>query len=106
MASNASYLDVCSLVFHKSVVLHRFSSANVTLSLCKPHEDDALLLLCLVDPICYGLLLFSGVGVISTGLGLANGLDDPMAPRTLFRDRDRELIRESALLVFRPLFWL
>ena len=28
--------------------------------------------------ICYGLLLFSRVGVISVRLGLANGLDDPV----------------------------
>ena len=33
----------------------------------------------LVDLICYGLLLFSRVGVISARLGLANELDDPVA---------------------------
>ena len=33
----------------------------------------------LVDPICYDLLLFIRVGVISARLGLANGLDDPVA---------------------------
>ena len=32
----------------------------------------------LVDLICYGLLLYLRVGVISARLGLANGLDDPV----------------------------
>ena len=37
-----------------------------------------LLLLSLIDSICYGLLLLLRVGVISARLGLANGLDDPV----------------------------
>ena len=33
----------------------------------------------LVELICYGLLLYLRVGVIFARLGLANGLDDPVA---------------------------
>ena len=42
-------------------------------------QRHTLLLLSLVDLICYGLLLFLRVGEISARLGLANGLDDPVA---------------------------
>jgi len=42
------------------------------------HRDNTLLLLYLVDLICYGLLLSLRVGVISVRLGHANGLDDPV----------------------------
>ena len=37
-----------------------------------------MILFRLVDPICYGLLSYIRVGVISARLGLANGLDDPV----------------------------
>ena len=60
-------------------------------------KDNALLLLCLIDLICYGLLLFLRVGIISVRLGLANGLDDPVACQMLCFSLNRELIRESAL---------
>ena len=42
------------------------------------HRVNTLLIFYLVDPICYGLLLYIRVGVISVRLGLANGLDDPV----------------------------
>ena len=34
MASNASYLDVRSMAFSRSIVLYRLSSTNIMLSLC------------------------------------------------------------------------
>ena len=70
------------------------------LSSSKSLEGNTLLLLRLVDLIRYGLLLFSGVGVISARLGLANGLDDPVVFQMLFYNFDRELIRGSALAGF------
>ena len=93
MASSTSYLNVRSMTFSRSVVLCCLSSTNITLFFVqsrfnlmlilvvknKLHGDNTLLLFHLIDLICYGLLLFLRVGVISARLGLANRLDDPVA---------------------------
>ena len=50
------------------------SSCRIELVAQRQHPAS----LCLVDLICYGLLLSLRVGVISARLGLANGLDDPV----------------------------
>ena len=44
MASNASYLDVRSMAFSRSFVLHCLSSTNIMLSLCS-HVFDLMLVL-------------------------------------------------------------
>ena len=92
MASNASYPDVHSMAFSRSIVLCCLSSTNIMLFFVQSrlnlmlilvvksylHGDNTLRLFHLIDLIYYGLLLFLRVGVISARLGLANGLDDPV----------------------------
>ena len=64
------------------------------------HGYNTLLLFHLVDPICYGLLLYIRVGVISARLGLANGLDDPVMYYMLCLSLNRKLIRKLALACY------
>ena len=77
MASNASYPDVCSMAFSRFIVVTFQSYANSRcIELVVRRQHPAFFYL--VDLICYGLLLYLRVGVISVRLGLANGLDDPV----------------------------
>ena len=50
--------------------------------------------------------LILGVGIISARLGLANGLDDPVAQWMLYLDLDGDCSGNRLLLVLRPLFWV
>ena len=91
MASNASYPDVRSMVLVDSL---RFVAYHLRISCCfcaitfQSYANSCCIELVarkqhpasfhLVDLICYGLLLYLRVGVISARLGLANGLDDPV----------------------------
>ena len=92
MASNASYLDVRSMAFSRSIVLYRLSSTNIMLFFVQSCFNLMLIFFCeeLVARRQYSasfpsnrsnLLWFAliiRVGVISARLGLANGLDNPV----------------------------
>ena len=107
MASNASYPDVrsmtlvdlsCFVAYHLQIscclcaVTFQSHTSSCRIELVAQRQHPAsfkfdrsdllwfaltLLLLSLIDSICYGLLLLLRVGVISARIGLANGLDDP-----------------------------
>ena len=92
MASNTSYPDVRSMAFSRSIMLHCLSSTNITLfravtfqyyaSSCRielvaQKQHSASFMFSRSDLLWFALIL--GVGVISARLGLANGLDDPVA---------------------------
>ena len=47
---------------------------------------------------------FIRIGSISARLGLANGLDDPVALQMLYLGLDRDCSGNRLLLVLRPLF--
>ena len=92
MASNASYLDVRSMAFSRSIVLYCLSSTNIMLlcavtfqsyasscyiELVAQKQHSASFMFSKSNLLWFALIL--GVGVISARLGLANGLDDPVA---------------------------
>ena len=91
MASNASYLDVRSMPFRRSVVLHCLSSriscclcavtfqsyaSSCRIELVAQRQHPASFMSSRSNLLWFALIL--RVGVISARLGLANGLDDPV----------------------------
>ena len=91
MASNASYPDVRSMAFGRSITLHCLSSTNITLFLCCHVQSYASS--CCIELVAQRqhpasfkfnrsdllwFVLILRVCVISARLGLANGLDDPV----------------------------
>ena len=92
MASSTSYHDVRSMAFSRSVVLRCLSSANIMflcavtlqslassyrIELVAQGQHPASFMFSRSDLLWFALIL--RVGIISVRLGLANGLDDPVA---------------------------
>ena len=79
MASNASYLDVRSMAFSRSIVQSRFQSyaSSCCIELAAQRQHPASFMSSRSNMLWFALVL--RVGVISARLGLANGLDDPVA---------------------------
>ena len=100
------YRALLLIVYEHHVVFTR-SCHHLILALVAQSQlrkGNTLLLLCLIDLFCYGLLLSLGVGVISARLGLANGLDDPVVQQMHYLSLDRDCSGNRLLLVLRPLF--
>ena len=92
MASNASYSDIRSMAFSRSIMLllliiYEYHVVSVQVTFQSYANSCCIELVAwkqypasfhLLDLICYGLFLYLRIGVISARLGLANGLDDPV----------------------------
>ena len=101
---------LCFVVYHLRIscclcaVTFQSHASSCRIELVAQRQYPASFMFSRSNMLWFALVL--GVGVISARLGLANGLDDPVASQMLYLGLDRDCSGNRLLLVLRSLFWV